>query len=224
MLAIGQITTGAPGSNASCSNAGTASSAILNCTFPRGDVGATGAQGVTGPTPAFSIGSVSTLSPGASATASITGTVGNPVLNLGLPAGVAGTAGATGSPGQAATISVGTVTTLSAGSTPTVTNGGTSSAAVLNFGLPRSAVFLNDVTLTQTAIIAITLGPRTLTVSTNCQVGDRMFMTPAAAMPAGYMLGDIVCTANGTAQATLYAPALAIGASYSISVKVTAFR
>ncbi len=51
-------------------------------------------------------------------------------------AGAAGPAGPAGVTGAAATISVGPVTVLPAGSQPTVTNTGTSSAAVLAFGLP----------------------------------------------------------------------------------------
>lgn len=42
-----------------------------------------------------------------------------------------------GDPGDAATISVGTTTTLAAGSDATVSNSGTSSAAVLDFGIPK---------------------------------------------------------------------------------------
>lgn len=41
-----------------------------------------------------------------------------------------------GLPGSAATVTVGTVSGLASGATPTVTNSGTSSAAVLDFGLP----------------------------------------------------------------------------------------
>jgi len=48
-----------------------------------------------------------------------------------------GGAGPTGAAGVAATVSVGTVTTLSAGSSATVSNSGTSTAAVLNFGIPQ---------------------------------------------------------------------------------------
>lgn len=44
-------------------------------------------KGPPGATPQMSIGTVETLSPGSSATASITGTDENPVLNLGLPQG-----------------------------------------------------------------------------------------------------------------------------------------
>lgn len=89
---------------------------------------------------------------------------------------------------------------------------------------PSGATMLNDVTLAQTAVIAIALGPRQLTVSTNCIAGDRLLMTPFTAVPTGYMLGDARCSVNGTMVASLYAPLLAIGASYSITVKVTAFR
>lgn len=46
-----------------------------------------GAKGDTGATPNLTIGTVSTLNPGQSATASITGTAENPVLNLGIPKG-----------------------------------------------------------------------------------------------------------------------------------------
>ena len=55
------------------------------------------------------------------------------------PQGATGATGATGAAGSAATVTVGTVTTLSAGSSATVTNSGTSSAAVLNFGIPQGA-------------------------------------------------------------------------------------
>jgi hypothetical protein len=44
-VAVGSVTTGTAGSNASISNSGTSSSAVFNFTIPRGDVGATGPQG-----------------------------------------------------------------------------------------------------------------------------------------------------------------------------------
>ena len=52
--------------------------------------GATGAAGTSGATPALSIGTVTTLPAGNSATASLSGTSVNPVLNLGLPQGNSG--------------------------------------------------------------------------------------------------------------------------------------
>lgn len=53
------------------------------------------------------------------------------------PQGPQGLTGSTGPAGPAATVSVGTVTTGAAGSSASITNSGTSSAAVLNFTIPR---------------------------------------------------------------------------------------
>ena len=60
---------------------------------PKGDVGAIGPQGPkgdVGATPNISIGTTSTLPAGSDATASITGTPENPVLNFGIPKGADG--------------------------------------------------------------------------------------------------------------------------------------
>ena len=56
----------------------------------------TSIRGETGATPRLTIGTVSTLDPGQSATASITGTPEDPVLNLGIPKGQAGASDAGG--------------------------------------------------------------------------------------------------------------------------------
>lgn len=53
-------------------------------TGPQGPAGQNGADGVT---PNIQIGEVTTLEPGTQATASITGTTENPLLNLGIPKG-----------------------------------------------------------------------------------------------------------------------------------------
>ena len=50
-----------------------------------------------------------------------------------------GTPGAAGAPGAAATVTVGTTTTGEAGTEASVTNSGTTSAAVLNFTIPKGA-------------------------------------------------------------------------------------
>lgn len=57
---------------------------------PKGDTGEQGPQGPkgdTGATPNIQIGTVQTLEPGQDATASMTGTAENPLLNLGIPKG-----------------------------------------------------------------------------------------------------------------------------------------
>lgn len=61
-----------------------------------GEKGEPGAKGDTGATPNFTIGKVNTLESGQSATASITGTAENPVLNLGIPKGAAGSGNGSG--------------------------------------------------------------------------------------------------------------------------------
>ena len=60
---------------------------------PKGDTGETGPAGATGATPNLQIGSVETLDAGSDATASITGTAENPLLNLGIPKGADGAGG-----------------------------------------------------------------------------------------------------------------------------------
>lgn len=55
--------------------------------------GAKGDKGDIGTTPNLQIGTVETLASGSSATASITGTTENPLLNLGIPKGENGTGG-----------------------------------------------------------------------------------------------------------------------------------
>lgn len=55
-----------------------------------GPAGQTGPTGPTGATPNIQIGTVQTLEPGQQATASMTGTPENPLLNLGIPKGATG--------------------------------------------------------------------------------------------------------------------------------------
>lgn len=77
-LSIGAVSNGP----AAATITGTPPNQVLNLTLP---------PGANGTTPAFTIGTISTLSPGSSATVTITGTAPNYVLNFGVPAGTAGT-------------------------------------------------------------------------------------------------------------------------------------
>lgn len=105
-VTVGITNTGEPGSNASVTNLGTSSNAILSFTIP---TGSRGPQGQTGPQ----------------------GPKGED--------GKDGEKGDKGDAGQAATVTVGSTTTTNPGTSATVTNSGTTSAAVLNFGIPRGA-------------------------------------------------------------------------------------
>lgn len=114
-ITLGSVLTGDADSSASIVNSGTTTAAVFNFTIPRG---ATGADGATGP----------------QGLKGDTGDTGPQGLT-----GLTGATGATGAAGSAATISIGTVTTGAAGSSAVVTNAGTTSAAVLNFTIPRGA-------------------------------------------------------------------------------------
>ena len=69
------------------------SDGLLTLGIPRGDKGEQGIQGETGATPNLTIGTVETLAPTEDATATITGTAEEPVLNLGLTKGDKGDTG-----------------------------------------------------------------------------------------------------------------------------------
>lgn len=166
-LAMGTVTTGAPGSAASATVTGTAPNQTLNLTIPRGDVGAPNT---------LAIGTVETVAPEVPAAATITGAAPNQTLNLVLPKGNTGNTGpvntlaigtvatgdsgepaeasitgeapnqtlnlmlprgAGGTPGAAATITVGTVTTGAPGTAASVENVGTPTAAVFDIVIPR---------------------------------------------------------------------------------------
>ena len=122
---VGTTTTGEPGTDASVTNSGTETEAILNFIIPRGDPGATGPQGPKGDTGATGL----------------QGPKGDPGETG--PQGEKGDTGATGpqgpkgDPGAAATITIGTTTTGAAGTDASVTNVGTTSAAKFNFTIPK---------------------------------------------------------------------------------------
>lgn len=129
-VAAGTTTTGAPGSVATVTNAGTSSAAVFNFTIPRGDTGAQGVQGNQGPSGTVAVGSTSTGAEGTNAQVTNSGTSTSAILEFVIPRGNTGAGGTT---------SVGTVTTLSEDSSATVTNTGTPTAGVLNFGIPQGA-------------------------------------------------------------------------------------
>ena len=139
-ISVGTTTTGQPGTNASVTNVGTSSAAVLNFTIPKGakgDTGATGAPGATGSPGAaatVSVGTTTTGQPGTNASVTNSGTQSAAVLNFTIPKGDKGD---NGNPGSAATIAVGTVTTLQPNQSAFVTIVGTSSAAVFDIGIPK---------------------------------------------------------------------------------------
>lgn len=140
-LSIGSVTSGP----AAVTITGTPPNQVLNFALP---------PGADGTTPTFSIGTISTLSPGSAATVTITGTAPNYVLNFGLPAGNAGTNAAT------PVLTIGSVSTLAVGSAATATITGTAPNFFLNLGIPVGATGAQGVGLSPGAAIttSVTLG------------------------------------------------------------------
>jgi hypothetical protein len=87
-----------------------------------GAPGSTGAQGIPGPT-----GPKGDTGPAGPA-----GSAGSPGA-----VGATGSPGAAGAPGAGSTVTIGTTTTLGPGVPATVSNTGTSTNAILNFGIPQ---------------------------------------------------------------------------------------
>jgi len=98
---------------------------------PAGETGATGPQGLKGDT-----GATGATGPqGLKGDTGATGATGPQGLKG--DTGATGATGPQGSSGTAATVALGSVTTGLAGSSVSITNSGTTSAAILNFTIPR---------------------------------------------------------------------------------------
>lgn len=134
---------------------------LKNTGGPKGDKGDTGAQGPKGDTGAqgpaglsasVTVGSTTTLEPGASATVTNSGDTRNAVLNFGIPTGAQGpqgiqgpkgdtgpegAKGAKGDTGAAATVTVNATNTGAPGTNAEVQNLGDEHNAVLQFTIPR---------------------------------------------------------------------------------------
>lgn len=163
-VAVGTVTTGDPGTQASVVNAGNENAAVFNFTIPKGEkgeqgdkgekgnVGSKGPQGDPGPEgPQGPAGTAATIAVGSVTsgdTASVTnsGTSAAAIFDFVLPKGEKGNTGAQGdqgpqgepgTPGAAATIQVGTVTTGEAGAQAAVVNSGTTNAAIFDFTIPK---------------------------------------------------------------------------------------
>lgn len=140
---VGSVTTLEPGQEATVTNTGSETNAVLAFGIPKGE------KGDAGDNATIAIGTVTTLEPSQEATVQNTGSDTNAVLSFGIPKGEkgdkgdkgdtgdTGLQGIQGNPGDNATIDIGEVTTLAADQPATVTNTGTETNTVLNFGIPK---------------------------------------------------------------------------------------
>jgi len=182
-------------------------------TGAKGDTGLQGVQGIAGPQGAT--GAVGPQGP-----IGLTGPQG--------PTGAKGDSGNTGAQGIQ-----GPVGATGPSGIVTLTTTGTSGVATYSAGtlnIPNytatglSVVALPNVTVGETALITLTAGFRTVTVTcAGVLTGDRIQINPTNSV-AGFSIGQAVASANNTLQVQVYAPLLGIGTNYSFTCKVAALR
>ena len=149
-ISIGTTSVLPSGSSATVTKTGTASNVVLSFGIPTGPAGSAGATGLKG-------------DPGVAGPAGSVGPAG-----AAGAAGKDGAAGAAGKDGAAASLAIGTVSTLDAGKPATVSNSGTSSAAVINFGIPQGTQGLQGPAGADGAAATIAIG--TVTSGTKAAV------------------------------------------------------
>lgn len=90
----------------------------------------------------------------------------------------------------------------------------------------KQTLFFPDVTFTETAVVALGVGTRRITFTglAGILTTDRVFISAAGLPPVGYVLGDAVCTVNGTVVLSFYGPLLALGGTNTFTCRVTVLR
>ena len=175
-IEIGEVTTGAPGTDVVIENVGTSTALILNIQIPAGDLG-----------PANSL-SIGTVEGGVEASATVTGSAPNQILNLVLP---------DGPEGAPATIEIGEVTTGAPGSDVVIENVGTSTALILNIQIPAG-----DLGPANSLSIGTVEGgaeaSATLTGSAPNQILNLVLPDGPEGAPATIEIGEVTTGAPGT--------------------------
>lgn len=95
-VAVGDTTTGAPGSNAVVTNTGDENAAVLEFTIPRGNKGEDGTDGTDGNAATVAVGSTTTGNPGTNASVTNSGSSSAAVFNFTIPRGAQGAEGPEG--------------------------------------------------------------------------------------------------------------------------------
>ncbi len=149
--------------------------------------------------PTISMGEVETLPAGSQATASLSGTAQEMVLNLGLPSG------SNGDDAPAPTLSVGTISSLPYGSQPTASISGAAPEFIINLGIPLAKNGDNGPANalsvgTVTSLPAGSAPKVTISGSAPNQVLNFQFPQPATAPPNTLTIGTV---GTGAAAATI---------------------
>lgn len=212
-IQVGSVTTVSSEYPATVTNSGTTSAAVLDFQIPQGIQGVPGqdgADGAPGQAATIAVGTVTTGAAGSSATVTNSGTSSAAVFDFTIPKGDTGAAGSPGTPGAAATISVGSTTTGNAGTSASVTNSGTSSAAVLDFVIPRGDTGATGATgpagadgFSPTATVTQNTGSATISITdkngtTTATVYDGTTPTINKVLLQHYQSSDVVVTTSTT--------------------------
>lgn len=185
----------------------------ISVNYSNGRIVAVGASGPAGPSTTLSIGTVTTVAAGGSATATVTGTSPSQTLNLGIPTGATGAQGATGAVGatgptgptgpQGATGATGPQGDWS-GAQPSRTWSSSTTLVTADAG---KLVFLDaSGTITvSSANISLTAGQRVDFVCTSATpptfaAGGSATLngTPTLKIRARYSAATLICTATNT--------------------------
>lgn len=90
---------------------------------------------------------------------------------------------------------------------------------------PGSIVDLGQVTIGQTATVALVSGIRTVSVPVpGLLKDDAVVLAPLTPFPTGYLVGQPVARVAAQLDVPLYAPALVIGAAYSFKARILVIR
>lgn len=86
-------------------------------------------------------------------------------------------------------------------------------------------VDLGSVTIIYSAVLALGAGARSIAVNcTGARVGDAIFVAATGAIPDGYAVGAAQCLVADVIRVSVVHPALVLGASFSIPLRVFALR
>jgi len=168
-ITIGTVTSLSSGSTPTVSNTGTSTAAVFNFGIPAGASGTNGTNGTNGSAATITIGSVNSLSAGATPTVTNTGSSSAAVFNFGIPVGATGATGSTGATGASAfTTTSASFTMPAASSTVSVTVGSTAWMSVGQTLFVSNAGYFTIISITSNTVVVL----NNTGVSTNSTSGS----------------------------------------------------
>lgn len=105
------------------------------------------------------------------------------------------------------------------------TAGNDAAQAMAAASAKATRIDLGAVTITYSAVLALGAGARSIPVNcTGARVGDAIFVAATGAIPDGYAVGAAQCLVADVIRVSVVHPALVLGASFSIPLRVFALR